>query len=632
MFRLIKDRSVCRFIYFCFIFCVTLQVGFIAAKSIADKSISVGEVIVEQAIARADAQTSVLPSHGISRFDSLKYPADFKHFDYVNPEAPKGGQVRYAAIGTFDNLNPHILKGITVQGISLTSNSLMVNSQDELFSSYGLIAESIFVSENNDFVEFTINPLAKWHDGTKMTPEDVIFSFDKIMSDGHPFYRSYYQDVEKVVKSGEGKVKFIFSNNKNSELPIIVGQFPIISKAYYSKNDFSKTSLEPPLANGPYKIKEVKVGQYIIYERVKDYWAKDLPVNKGLYNFDEIRYDYYRDMMVASEAFKAGNYDIHLENTAKTWANSYNNLSAIEDGSLIKRIIQHQIPTGMQSFVFNLRREKFQDVKVRKALNYIFDFNWINKTMFFDSYRRTTSFFSNSVFASSGLPSDAELELLNPLKEYLPAELFEQEFQLPITDGSGYNRKNLRVANQLLNEAGIEVIDKKRYLPNGELFEIEFLIASPAFERVIAPMIQNLEKLGIAAKIRFVDAAQYENRLKNFNFDICVNVFGQSNSPGNEQINYWHSSKADISGSKNYIGIQNKAVDNLIEHIISATSNEKLITSVKALDRVLLWNWYVIPNWYLGYFRILHYNKFGYPENPPPYALDFNSWWKTSAE
>lgn len=574
------------------------------------------------------------PSHGLSRFGSLQYEKGFSHFSYANPNAPKGGEVRYAAIGSFDNLNPHILKGVAASGIGLIYDTLMVSSKDELFSSYGLIAESVEVAEDKKSVTYILRQEAVWHDQTPITPDDVVFSYHTILEKGHPYYKSYYRDIVDVVKTGDRSVRFDFAHGNNPELPMITGQFPIVSKAYYSQKDFGKTSLEPPLGNGAYTIKDIKAGQSITYERVKNYWAADLGVNKGRHNFDHIHYDYYRDRIVASEAFKAGAYDIHQENTAKFWAKNYNDLKALEDGSLIKREIQHDIPTGMQAFLFNARQEKFKDVQVRKALNHILDFEWTNKQLFFNAYHRTESYFSNSVFSSKGsLPSAAEKLLLEPYKDQLPESLWTTPFALMQTDGSGNNRTQLREASRLLTEAGYRVVDKKRRLLDGTTpFTIEFLMSSPAFERVIAPMVKNLERLGVDASMRLVDSTQYEKRLEDFDFDMTVFSYGQSNAPGNEQIDYWHSSKAQVKGSRNYIGIENKVVDALIEAVIAAENKEDLITATRALDRVLLWHYYVIPNWHIRSFRLLHWNKFGYPQTNPKFDLGLDTWWSKEAD
>lgn len=566
-------------------------------------------------------------AHGLSMFGALKYEKDFKHFDYVNPSAPKGGTLRQAVIGTFDNLNPHILKGVSAAGLDLTSDALLTQSADEAFSKYGLIAEYVELASDKKSITFYINEKAKWNDGTPITADDVIFSLETLKTKGHPFYRGYYKDIEKAEKISEGVVKFIFSTSENRELPLIAGQLPLVSKKYYEKNDFTKTSLEPPLSNGPYIIEKVEPGKKLTLKRNENYWAKDLPVNKGRYNFDRIIIDYYLDETVAIEALKAGLYDFRQENVAKNWAKAYNT-KELESGLIKKQEIEHQIPTGMQAFAFNTRKEKFADTKVREALTYAFDFEWTNKTLFFSAYTRNRSFFQNSIFASNGLPEGAELELLKDFSDKIPPRVFTEEYNPPVTDGSGFPRENLIKAKEILEKAGWKIKNKK--LTNektGEEMKIEFLINSPAFERVTAPLLVNLKKLGIDASIRNVDSAQYIKRLEDFDFDITVTVFAQSMSPGNEQIDYWHSSKADVKGSRNLAGIKNPVVDTLVEKIISAKTEEELISATHALDRVLQWNFYVIPNWHVRSFRIVYWDKFGMPETRPKYDLGVDTWW-----
>ncbi len=572
-------------------------------------------------------QAEAYPSHGISIFGDLKYPENFKHFEYVNPNAPKGGEVKQADIGTFDNLNPLILRGVAASGLALTQDTLLAASADEPFAKYGLVAKYVDVASDRKSVTFTVDEKAKWHDGTPISVDDIIFSFETLKSKGHPFYKAYYRDVDKAEKAGKNEVRFIFLTGKNRELPLILGQMPIISKTYYSAHEFEKPSLEPPLASGPYRIEKVEPGKRIIYAKNPDYWGKDLPVNGGRYNFDRIIIDYYRDDTVAIEALKSGEYDIRQENIAKIWATSYN-IPAVKNGMMKKENIRHEIPTGMQGFAFNIRKSKFSDARVREALNYTFDFEWENKYLFYDAYTRTKSYFSNSEFASNGLPSGRELELLKQFRKDLPEKLFTEEFYVPVTDGSGYPRENLEQAKQLLEEAGWFV--KNKNLTNkdsGEVMKIEVLLHSSSFERAVAPMITNMKKLGIEANIRTVDSAQYQKRIEDFDFDIVLNVFGQSMSPGNEQIDYWHSSKADVKGSKNIIGIKNGVVDALVEKIVTAESKAEMIAATRALDRVLLWNYYVIPNWHLQTFRVIYWNKFGRPEIAPKYDLGFDTWW-----
>ena len=574
----------------------------------------------------ARAAEDVYASHGVAMHGDLKYGPDFTHFDYVNPDAPKGGEVRLHAIGSFDNLNPFILKGQSAAGLGQVFETLMAGSEDEAFSEYGLIAEQIEMPEDRSWVAFTLRPEARWHDGTPITVDDVVFSLDTLKTRGHPFYRAYYRDALKAEQVGERKVKFTFAAGLNRELPLIMGQMPILSKAYFTANDFEKTTLEPPMGSGPYRVESVDAGRSITYRRVADYWGAKLPVRRGQQNFDMIRYDYYRDPTVAMEALKAHEYDFRQENTAKVWATAYEG-PAFDQGLIVKEEIGHSIPTGMQGFVFNTRLAKFADPKVRQALAYAFDFEWTNKNLFNGAYTRTTSYFSNSELASSGLPDAAELALLEPFRGQLPPKVFSETYAPPATDGSGNVRRNLRTALKLLGEAGWTVKDTRLAGPGGEPMEIEFLIVSPQFERIIAPMIKNLEKLGVAAKIRLVDSAQYEKRLEDFDFDMITGVFGQSLSPGNEQNNYWTSVAADTPGSRNYAGIKDPVVDALVEKVIAAPDRDSLIAATRALDRVLLRGHYVIPHWHIRHFRVAYWNKFVRPAVTPKYSLGFDAWW-----
>ncbi|MBM3542360.1 MAG: ABC transporter substrate-binding protein, partial [Alphaproteobacteria bacterium] len=452
------------------------------------------------------------PQHGLAMHGDLKYGPSFKHFDYVNPAAPKGGTVRLSALGTFDNLNPYVLKGTAAAGISLTFETLMEPSSDEAFSMYGLIAESAEMPADRSWVVFHLRPIARWHDGTPIEPADVIFSLETLKSKGHPFYRAYYKDVTKVEQTGPRSVRFSFAPGVNRELPLIIGNgLPILPRKYFEGRDFEQTTLEPIPASGPYRVAAVDPGRAISYVRVPDYWGRELPVNVGRHNFEEMRYEYYRDSNVAIEALKARQYDFRQENQAKTWATAYD-IDQVKDGRMVKEEIRHEIPTGMQAFAFNLRRDKFKDRRVRQALGYAFDFEWTNKNLFFGQYARTRSFFSNSELASSGLPSKEELALLEPYRDKLPPEVFTKEYAPPLTDGSGNNREQLREARRLLEEAGWRVKDGKLAGPKGEPMTIEFLIAEQAFERIIAPVKQNLERLGIEATIRIVDTAQFQRR------------------------------------------------------------------------------------------------------------------------
>jgi microcin C transport system substrate-binding protein len=571
-------------------------------------------------------QEAVPPMHGASMHGDLKYGPDFEHFDYANPNAPKGGTITFAVTGSFDNLNPYIVRGTPAAGISAVFESLLTQSEDEAFSEYGLLAEAIEMPEDRSWVAFTLRPEARWHDGAPVTVDDVIFSLNTLKEKGLPFYRAYYKNVVKAEPAGERRVKFTFDATTNRELPLILGQMPILPKHYYERFEFDKTTLEPPLGSGPYRIKSLEPGRTIVYERVKDYWGADVPVNRGFNNFDEVRYEYYRDANVALEAFKAGAYDIRIENTAKLWATAYSG-PMFDAGWIVSEEIPHELGTGMQGFAYNLRRPLFQDPKVRAALAYAFDFEWTNRTIMYGQYERTESYFSNTELAGEGLPSAAELALLEPFRDQLPEEVFTTVYRAPATEGERGIRQNLRTALGLLQEAGWSVEGGRLVNAQGEPFRFEILLNGPAFERHTLPFIQNLERLGIEATLRPVDPAQYQNRMNDFDFDMTVESFGQSLSPGNEQREFWGSEAADLRGSRNTIGIKDPVVDHLVDRIIEAPTREDLVTATRALDRVLLWGHYVIPHWHSRIFRVAYWDKFDRPQINPPYGLPLFSWW-----
>jgi microcin C transport system substrate-binding protein len=568
----------------------------------------------------------VAPAHGIAMHGDLKYGPGFEHFDYVNPDAPKGGKVTFSVIGTFDSFNPFIIKGEGAAGVATLFESLTTQSLDEPFSEYGLLAETVEMPEDRSWVAFTLRPEARWHDGKPVTVEDVIWSLETLREKGAPFYRYYYKNVKSVEATGDRRVKFTFDETTNRELPLIIGQLPILPKHYYEGREFDRTTLEPPLGSGPYRVKSFEPGRNVVYERVRDYWGADLPVNRGSYNFDEIRYEYYRDANVALEAFKAGAYDFRQENTAKFWATAYTG-PVFDAGWIVKEEIPHQLGTGMQGFAFNLRRPLFQDPRVRRALAYAFDFEWTNRTIMYGQYERTESYFSNTELAADGLPGEAELALLEPFRDQLPPEVFTEVYRAPSTDGEGGIRQNLRTALRLLSEAGWRVEGGRLVNAQGQPFRFEILLNGPSFERHTLPFVKNLERLGIQATVRAVDPAQYQNRMDNFDFDITVESFGQSLSPGNEQRDYWGSEAADIPGSRNTIGIKDPVVDHLVEKIIEAPTREDLVAATRALDRVLLWGHYVIPHWHIRTFRVAYWDKFDRPQNNPPYGLPVFSWW-----
>lgn len=572
-------------------------------------------------------EDKVASAHGFAIHGNLKYGPGFKHFQYVNPEAPKGGDVKLAAIGTFDSLNPFILKGVNAAGLGETFDTLMVSSADEASAQYGLVAESIEVPADRSWVAFTLRPEARFHDGSAMTAEDLVWTFETLKTKGHPFYRSYYAQVIKAEKVGDRKVKFSFGPGDNRELPLIVGQLPVLSRTYWSKREFDKTTLEPPLASGAYRIDAVEPGRSITYRRVKDYWGAKLAVNVGRDNFDTLRFDYYRDITVAVEAFKGGEYDFRQENVAKNWATAYN-VPAVTQGLIKKEQLRNEVPTGMQAFVYNTRRPFFQDARVRRALAYAFDFEWTNKNLFFGAYTRTRSYFSNSELASSGLPRPEELKVLEPFRGKVPDEVFTREYQPHSTDGSGNIRDGAREALNLLKEAGWVVQGQKLVsAKSGEPMAFEILLSDPTWERIALPFVKNLERLGVTAKVRTVDSAQYQNRADGFDFDMTVWVWGQSLSPGNEQRDFWGSEAAGVRGTRNLAGIKDPVIDKLIDLVIQAGDRASLVARTRALDRVLLWGHYVIPHWHIQAFRVVYWDKFSRPPISPKYGLGFDTWW-----
>src|SRR6185312_2059672 len=566
------------------------------------------------------------PTGGIALYGDLKYKTGFTHFDYVNPDAPKGGAVKFNSIGTYDTFNPFTLKGVKAEGLGYLFDTLMVASSDEPDSQYGLVAQSVSVAPDHLSVTFELRPEARFHDGSQMTPADVIWTFDTLKAKGTPQYHLYYADVLKAEQIGEHGVKFTLRSAENRELPIILGELPVLSKKYWAGRDFEKTTLDQPLGSGPYKIASFDAGRSITYRLVPDYWAKDLPVRKGRFNFGTIRYDYYRDASVALEAFKAGQYDIRQENVAKNWATGYTS-PALSAGLFKMQRIKNQVPEGMQAFAFNTRRPTFKDPRVREALGYLFDFEWANKNLFYGAYARTESYFSNSDLASSGLPSPDELKVLEPLKADIPPTVFTKPYQAPKTDGTGDIRANLRAALGLLKEAGWTIKGGKLVNDKGEQFAFEFLNVQAEFERILLPFADNLRRIGINMNLRTIDPSQYENRLNNYDFDMVVVGIPESLTPGNEQRGYWTSAAADEPGGNNVMGVKSKAVDKLVDLIIASPDRKALVTRVHALDRVLLQSYYVIPNWHIDVFRVAYWNKFGRPKINPPYSLALDTWW-----
>lgn len=567
------------------------------------------------------------PQHAMTLYDEApKYPSDFSHFDYTNPNAPKGGTLRLAGLNGFDSLNPFIPKGNAADQIGLLYDTLTYHSADEPFTEYGLLAERIEKADDNSFVRFYLNPKARFNDGEPVTAEDVLFTFNTLLEKGHPLYRHYYADVAEVVVENPLQVRFDFKHNNNRELPLILGQLQILPKHWWAERDFSKTSLEAPLGSGPYRLTRVDAGRSLEYKRVKDWWGQDLPVSRGLYNFDTLHIDYYRDMSVALEAFKAGQFDFNLEYSAKDWATGYNS-PALRNGEIIKKDIKNHNPVGMQGFTFNIRKKMFQDPRVREAIGLLFDFEWTNKQLFYSSYIRTQSFFANSELAAQGLPSAEELELLEPLRGSIPDDVFTKAYQTPISDGTGIIRERRLEAWRLLQDAGYRIDNDRMVNAEGEPLEFEFIIAQANLERVLLPFKRNLAELGIEMTIRRTDVSQYINRMRSRDFDMTSSIWSQSNSPGNEQRDFWHSSSAENPGSRNFIGLQDPAIDSLVEGLINAPSRASLINHARALDRVLLWGHYVIPNYYIDTWRTAYWQHLAQPEVAPLYDYGLMTWW-----
>ncbi len=569
----------------------------------------------------------IITSHAIAMNGEPKYGPGFTRFDYVNPKAPKSGLFRQSAIGTFDSLNPFIIKGNPADGLGLIYDMLLVSSDDEPFSQYGLIAEKVEMPVDRSWVIFHINKKARFQDGSPIKASDVLFSFNTLVKKGSPIYARYYADVKEVKALDPYRIKFSFGGKPNRELPLILGQLTVLPEHYWKNKDFSLTTLNPPLGSGPYKIERFNQGRSITYILDDNYWAKNLPVNVGRYNFKRIRYDYYRDETVALQAFKSGEYDFRQENVAKDWATAYQG-PPFEQGLIKKETIKNGVPAGMQCFVMNQRREMFTDRRVRYALAHAFDFEWTNKNLFYGMYTRNDSYFENSELQADRPPSPAMLKILEPFRPHLWPEVYTRSYTPLSTAGNNSLRNNLSKALDLLRESGWAVKDGVlRKNATGKPFTFEILLQQPTFERVVLPFADNLKKLGIQAKVRNVDTSQYINRLRDFDFDMIVATFPQSLSPGNEQRYFWSSEAAKTPGTRNYCGIQNKAIDQLIDLVINAESRKDLVDRCKALDQALLWGHYVIPNWHLGVYRVAYVAKVKHPDKMPPYNLSLETWW-----
>ena len=574
--------------------------------------------------------------HALSLFGDVKYPADFKHFDYVNPNAPKGGIARMIAIGTFDNFNIAVsgVKGSLAPAATLIYETLMSKSQDEVVTEYGLLAEAAAHPDDFSWVTYRLRKEARWHDGKPVTPEDVIFSINTLKQYS-PMYASYYKHVVKAEKSGERDIKFTFDGPGNRELPTIVGELLVLPKHYWEgtdsqgrKRDISMTTLEPPLGSGPYRIKEFVAGRSVALERVKDYWGAKIPPQVGTNNFDELRFEFFRDNLVALEAFKADQADWIAENSAKQWATAYD-FPAIADKRVVKEEFKINDSGRMQAFVLNLRLDKFKDARVRRAFNYAFDFEEMNKQLFYSQYKRINSYFEGTELASSGLPEGRELQILEALRNKVPAEVFTTAYSNPVGGNPEAVRANLRESAKLLKEAGFQVRDQKLVDSAGKQVTIEILVHDPSGERIALFFKPSLERIGVTTSIRVADDAQYQNRIRSFDFEMIVDQWGQSLSPGNEQREFWGSQAADQPGSRNTISIRNPAVDALIEQVIFAKDREELVAATKALDRVLLWNFYVVPQFTYGFSRYARWDRFSHAEPLPKYGRSGlpSLWW-----
>ena len=583
-------------------------------------------------------------SHGYAQFGLLKYPANFTHFDWVNPGAPKGGTLRVMAYGTFDTLNPYSFKGSSPSaapnflqyGVSEFNEPLMVGtgaydpSGDEPASSYGLIAKSVEYNEDRSWVVFNLREEARFHDGKPITAYDVAFSYRTLVRDGHPQYRTNLQEVARVDILNRHRIRFVFKRAGNPLLILRLGELPVLAQHYWKNRDFRATSFEVPLGSGPYRISQVEPGRRLVFERVKDWWGEKLPVNRGKYNFDRVEVEFYRDSNVAFEAFKAGEFDFYIEHQAKNWANGYR-FPAIARGEVIRAEIPHQIPTQTQALFMNTRRDTFAERKVREALGLMFDFEWTNRTLFNSAYTRSSSYYPNSEFAASGKPEGQEWLLLSPYRKQLRAKLFTEPFALPATDGRGIPRETLRKALGLLAEAGWKPSGQHLVNARGERLRFEILLVNPNLERILQPYTENLSSIGIQATLRTVDRAQYKQRLDHFDYDMILMTLPQSLSPGLEQQLYFHSSQAGVKGSKNYAGVRHPVVDSLLEKLLAAQTREQQVAAARALDRVLLWQHYSIPNWYVSHHRLAYRNRFAFVTTPP-YTLGLRAWWLKPTE
>ncbi len=574
----------------------------------------------------AAAPGQAVRTHALSLLGEPALPADFTHFPWVNPSAPKGGEIVRWALGTFDSFNPFIIRGTAAVGSALIYDTLLKESADEASTEYPYLASWIDLPADRRGVTFELHQEARWHDGRPVTAADVAWTFNALRQHGRPFFRSYYGDVTEVVAEAEKRVTFRFRDDQNRELALILGQMPVLPRHWWEGRDFTRPILDPPLGSGPYRIERFEPGRSIVLRRSPAWWARDIPTMRGTQNFDTIRFEYFRDNTVALEAFKAGQIDFRTENVARDWATGYD-FPARRRGLVKLEELRHELPTGMQAFVVNLRRPVFQDQRVRRALVELFDFEWMNANIFFGAYARTASYFSNSELASSGLPQGREREILEGFRGRVPDAVFTTEFRLPVTDGSGNNRDGIRRALGLLQQAGWRVQDRRLVNAQGARFEFEILLSSPTFERVALPYVQALERVGMAVRVRTVDPAQYQRRMDSFDYDMTLGGQGQSLSPGNEQRDFFTCAKSREEGSRNISGICDPAIDALVELVVNAPDRAELVARTRALDRVLLSHDFLVPHWHIQSFRIAYWDKFGRPPRHPRFDIGLDSWW-----
>jgi microcin C transport system substrate-binding protein len=590
----------------------------------------------------------VTKSNAIAVLGKPALPPDFPYFPYVNPDAPKGGEVRVAFGGNFDNFNPFILRGTAPLGmlgswvilpggsgsgatVGHLWESLLTSSADEAETGYGHLAQTIELPQSKMWVAFDLNPAAKFSDGTPVTAEDVAWTFRTLMAQGRPAMRIQFANVKDVEVTGDRRVVFHFRSNENREMPLLVGGLPVLPKHFFEGRDFSRPLTDSPIGSGPYRIASFDMGRDVVFERNPDWWARDLPTGKGTNNFDRVRVDYYRDLTVSMEAFKGGQVDLRSENTAARWATFYD-FPAVQQGLVIKRNFRHHLPTGLQGWAMNTRRKVFADPLVRNALGLVYDFEWANKNLFYGDYTRTNSYFDNSDLASSGIPQGDELKLLEPFRQELPPDLFTQPFTLPVTDGSGNNREQSIQALKLMAQAGWHVKDRKLVDADGQQMTFTILLDDPSYERVALPYVDDIKRLGIDVRVRTVDPAQYQHVTDDFDFDMTMYIYSESDVPGNELRDYFSCASAKAVGSANMPGICDPAVDAMVEKVVTAQDRPTLLTAAHALDRVLLWRWYMVPEYSNQKFRVAWWNRFGFPDKPIREGVNFDTWWVDAAK